>query len=102
MILTEHTFYRNFNGLTIWKDSVVSCEADNPPTRLEAPVHKLCIVISDLTHLHLKKNFRRRWKLFRPYYTAAYVIILRVKNNNLTFELEYRDQIYGVADVEFS
>lgn len=97
-----HGFHRDFRHLTMWKDTLVSCMADNPPTRLEAPVTRLCTITSDLTHLK-KRAFanRRRWRLFERYYTARYTLCLGVHNNNLTFMLEFDGRQYGLANVDF-
>ncbi|KAI4224250.1 MAG: hypothetical protein LQ349_007270 [Xanthoria aureola] len=80
--------------------TLVSCMADNPPTRLEAPVTRLCTISSDLTHLKKRAFNRRRWRLFERYYTARYTLCLGVHNNNLTFMLEFDGRQYGLANVE--
>ena len=74
--------------------------SDVPPTRLEAPVTRLCTITSDLTHLR-KRAFARRWRIFQKYYTARYTLCLGVHNNNLTFKLEFEGQQYGLANIDF-
>ncbi|KAL9629086.1 MAG: hypothetical protein Q9204_005479 [Flavoplaca sp. TL-2023a] len=71
-----------------------------PPTRLEAPVTKLCTITSDLTHLK-KKAFASHWRIFQRYHTANYMLCLAVHNNNLTFKLEFEGRQYGVANIDF-
>lgn len=100
LIRTEHSFHRDFRHLAVWKDTLVCCTSDAPPSRLEAPVTKLCTITSNLTHLQ-KKAFTRRWKNFRSYYTAQYTLCIGVQNSNLAFTLEFQGQQYGSASVEF-
>ncbi|KAL8831907.1 MAG: hypothetical protein Q9170_005100 [Blastenia crenularia] len=96
----RHVFHRDFLYLGPWKDSLVSCTSDPPPSRLEPPVIKLCSITTDLTHLS-KKHFARRWRRFQRYYTAHYTLCLGLRDNNLTFSLEFQGRQYSAASVEF-
>ncbi|KAL8817394.1 MAG: hypothetical protein Q9223_003761 [Gallowayella weberi] len=96
----RYGFHRDFRHLGIWKDNLVCCTSEVPPSRLEEPVAKLCTITSDLTHLN-KNKFGRHWRGFRSYYTAHYTLCLGVQDNNLTFKLEFRGQQYGFANIEF-
>ncbi|KAL8643779.1 MAG: hypothetical protein Q9226_008127 [Calogaya cf. arnoldii] len=95
-----HGFHRDFRHLAMWTDTLVSCISNEPPTRLEAPVTRLCTITSDLTHLR-KRAFARRWRIFQKYYTARYTLCLGVHDNNLTFKFEFEGQQYGLANVDF-
>ncbi|KAL8732513.1 MAG: hypothetical protein Q9166_002727 [cf. Caloplaca sp. 2 TL-2023] len=100
LMISGYGFHRDFRQLSLWKDNLVCCTSEVPPTRLEVPVTKLCSITSDLTHLK-KNRFGRHWRGFRSYYTAHYTLCLGVQNNNLTFKLEFRGQQYGFAKVDF-
>ena len=95
-----HGFHRDIRKLTKWKDTLVYCISDVPPTRLEATVTKLCTITSDLTHLK-KKAFASHRRIFKRYYTAHYMLCLGVHNKNLTFKLDFEGRHYGVANVDF-
>ena len=98
----EHTFYRNFKELNAWKDSLVSCDLDIAPTRMQDPaIYRLCTITSDLRNLKKKVAFDRRWRRLRPYYSAKYDIFLGSRDSNLDFFLEHKGQRYGIAKVEF-
>ena len=99
--MVGHKFYRHFRHLEVWKDELVSCSLDVPPTREDQSITKLCTVVSDLTYLKKRSSFKRNWSRFKPYYLAYYDIVFHVENNNLRFTLEYNGQNYGVASVEF-
>ncbi|KAL8714311.1 MAG: hypothetical protein Q9220_001642 [cf. Caloplaca sp. 1 TL-2023] len=96
----RHTFHRDFRYLSAWKDNLVSCSADTPPRRFEAPVARICTITSDLTRIK-KKHFARHWRKFRSYKTAHYILCLGVQENNLTFKLEFCGRQYGVANIDF-
>ncbi|KAH0558375.1 hypothetical protein GP486_004965 [Trichoglossum hirsutum] len=95
----SYAFSRHFRTVTPWTDTLVSCEADRPPTRYDpAVVRKHCNIVSDLTHLK-KSRFSRRWKNWRPYYMAEYELVMNLKNNNLGFALHYKGNRYGATNV---
>ncbi|KAI9865698.1 MAG: hypothetical protein M1813_002156 [Trichoglossum hirsutum] len=95
----SYAFSRHFKTVTPWTDTLVSSDADQPPTRHDpAIVHKHCNIISDLTHLK-KSKFTRRWQNWKPYYVAEYELIMNLKNNNLGFALQYNGTRYGAANV---
>ncbi|KAI9703752.1 MAG: hypothetical protein M1836_007522 [Candelina mexicana] len=96
----KHAFFRHFKRVLPWSDSLVSCPLDHAPLRWDDSVHKHCTIRSDLTHLK-KNKFKRKWKHWRPYYTANYELVMEVGGANLKFGLEYAGTRYGVADVEF-
>lgn len=85
----------------MWKDTLVACSTDHPPSRIEPPIVRLCTITSDLTHLNKATHFTRRWRRCRPYYTAKYDIVLGVRDSHLTFMLECQGQRFGVASVDF-
>ncbi|CAF9934329.1 MAG: hypothetical protein HETSPECPRED_009185 [Heterodermia speciosa] len=99
----NHRFHRPFRTLTTWRDTLVCCDSDPPPPRMQPPVQKLCAITSDLTHI--KKSgagFKRKWRGLKPYYVAEYDIEMGVRNGaQLVFGLKYREQRFGVASVEF-
>ncbi|KAH0541830.1 hypothetical protein FGG08_003713 [Glutinoglossum americanum] len=96
----SYAFSRHFSTVTPWTDTLVSCDADQPPPRHDPTiVRKHCAIISDLTHLK-KSNFKRRWRNWRPYYAAEYELIMNLKNNNLGFALQYKGKKYGAANVD--
>jgi hypothetical protein len=95
-----HTFFRSFRTATPWSDSLVSCTLDRPPQTKDDSVQKHCSIVSDLSHLK-KSQFKRRWRHWRPYYTANYQLVMNLRGGNLGFELVYGGMKYGVAQMEF-
>ncbi|KAI9773266.1 MAG: hypothetical protein M1839_002178 [Geoglossum umbratile] len=97
----NYTFSRHFRTLTPWSDSLVSSDADQPPSRFGSSVRKHCTIISDLTHLK-KSRFKRKWRNWRPYYVAEYELVMSLKGGHLGFALAWGGKRWGERlDVEF-
>ncbi|KAI9759750.1 MAG: hypothetical protein M4579_002135 [Chaenotheca gracillima] len=96
----SHKFFRHFTEIKPWRDCLVSSALDIPPMQWNDAVSKHCTIQSDLTQLD-KGRFKHKWKNWKRYYTADYELVMGLRNNNLSFELKFRSQTYGVASVEF-
>lgn len=59
--------FRKYSGP--WRDSMVVCDLDEPPSRISPSVSLLCVIEADLSSIK-KSSYEQKWVHWRRVYTA--------------------------------
>ncbi|KAF3911773.1 hypothetical protein AA313_de0206591 [Arthrobotrys entomopaga] len=96
----KEIFQRNFEkSPDVWKDCIVMCALDNPPTRITKDVKPACCLISDMTGLPTemfekhKSTEKKSWGRRKVFYNCTFDIVMKIGLTDIEFQLWFKNKL---------